>query len=106
MLDPSCSWPRNLRPGERLELDWCHASELEIRIEDQRLEHLLVHVVLPYSNWERTRVCYSESFLSLKRGLQSERLSNPTSSMSNDVFLAQILGHKGQSANPDASTLC
>jgi hypothetical protein len=58
-------------PGERLQLDWFHASELEVRIADQGLEHLLVHVVLPYSNWEWARVCYSESFLSLKRGLQS-----------------------------------
>ena len=30
-----------------------------------------MHVVLPYSNWEWARVCYSESYLSLKRGLQS-----------------------------------
>lgn len=59
------------RPGERLQLDWFHASELEVRIGDEGLEHLLVHVVLPYSNWEWARVCHSESFLSLKRGLQS-----------------------------------
>src|SRR6266478_7073560 len=31
----------------------------------------LVHAVLPYSNWEWARVCFSESYLSLKRGLQS-----------------------------------
>jgi len=43
----------------------------EIEIGGQRLEHLLVHAVLPYSNWEWARVCYSESYLSLKRGLQS-----------------------------------
>jgi hypothetical protein len=59
------------QPGARLQLDWCHVSELDIQIENQRLEHLLVHVVLPYSNWEWARVCFSESFLSLKRGLQS-----------------------------------
>jgi transposase len=59
------------QPGERLQLDWCHATELDVHIGAQRLEHLLVHVVLPYSNWEWARVCFSESFLSLKRGLQS-----------------------------------
>lgn len=59
------------QPGERLQLDWFHASELEVRIGDEELEHLLVHAVLPYSNWEWARVCHSESFLSLKRGLQS-----------------------------------
>jgi hypothetical protein len=58
------------RPGERLQLDWFHAGELDVSIGAQRLEHLLVHVVLPYSNWEWARVCHSESFLSLKRGLQ------------------------------------
>jgi hypothetical protein len=59
------------QPGERLQLDWCHATGLEVQIGEQCLEHLLVHVVLPYSNWEWARVCFSESFLSLKRGLQS-----------------------------------
>jgi hypothetical protein len=62
------------RPGERLQLDWFHADELDVQIGAQRLEHLLVHVVLPYSNWEWARVCHSESFLSLKRGLQGALL--------------------------------
>ena len=59
------------RPGERLQLDWMHCEKLEIELEGGRFDHLLVHVVLPYSNWEWARVCYSESYLSLKSGLQS-----------------------------------
>jgi hypothetical protein len=57
--------------GERLQLDWMHCEKLEIELgEEERFDHLLVHVVLPYSNWE-ARVCYSESYLSLKSGLQN-----------------------------------
>ena len=59
------------QPGERLQLDWMHCEKLEIELEGGRFDHLLVHVVLPYSNWEWARVCYSESYLSLKSGLQS-----------------------------------
>ncbi len=59
------------RPGERLQLDWMHCEQLEIELGEGRFNHLLVHVVLPYSNWEWARVCYSESYLSLKSGLQS-----------------------------------
>ena len=50
------------RPGERLQLDWMHCEKLEIELEGGRFDHLLVHVVLPYSNWEWARVCYSESY--------------------------------------------
>jgi len=60
------------QPGERLQLDWMQCEKLEIELgEEERFDHLLVHVVLPYSNWEWARVCYSESYLSLKSGLQS-----------------------------------
>ena len=59
------------RPGERLQLDWMHCEKLGIELGEERFDHLLVHVVLPYSNWEWARVCYSESYLSLKSGLQS-----------------------------------
>ena len=60
------------QPGERLQIDWMHCEKLEIELaQDERFDHLLVHVVLPYSNWEWARVCYSESYLSLKSGLQS-----------------------------------
>jgi hypothetical protein len=69
--EPELFFSQQHQPGDRLQLDWMHCGELEIIICDEAFGHLLVHVVLPYSNWEWARVCYSESYLSLKRGLQS-----------------------------------
>jgi hypothetical protein len=69
--EPELFFSLEHQPGDRLQLDWMYCDSLEIEIGGQQLEHLLVHVVLPYSNWEWARVCYSESYLSLKRGLQS-----------------------------------
>lgn len=59
------------RPGERLQLDWFDARELAVRVSGEAFDHLICHVVLPYSNWEWGVWCRSESFASLRRGLQS-----------------------------------
>lgn len=59
------------RPGERLQLDWWDAVELGILIGGEPYRHKLVTVVLPYSNWQWAKPCRSESFLSLKSGLQA-----------------------------------
>jgi hypothetical protein len=72
--EPELFFSQEHKPGDRLQLDWMHCNGLEIEIGGQPLEHLLVHVVLPYSNWEWARVCYSESYLSLKCGLQGALL--------------------------------
>lgn len=69
--EPELYFTQKHRPGERLQLDWTEASWLEVRIGGERLAHKLVVVTLPYSNWQWARVCRSESFLSLKTGLQS-----------------------------------
>jgi hypothetical protein len=48
-------------------------NEAKTRTLDVRrrpLEHLLCHVVLPYSNWSWATRCQSESLLSLRHGLQ------------------------------------
>jgi transposase len=58
-------------PGERLQIDWVDCRRLEVRVGGSEFPHKLVHAVLPCSNWEWARVCASESFLSLKTGLQS-----------------------------------
>ena len=47
--------------GKAMQLDWTHALELGISIGGQRYDHLLCHVVLPYSNWEWATRCRSES---------------------------------------------
>ena len=57
--------------GKAMQLDWTHALELGITIGGQGYDHLLCHVVLPYSNWEWATRCHSESLLSLRQGLQA-----------------------------------
>jgi transposase len=59
------------RPGEAAQLDFTHATELQVSIMGVAFAHLLCHVVLPFSNWEWVTVCLSESFAALRRGLQS-----------------------------------
>jgi transposase InsO family protein len=56
--------------GKALQLDWTHALELGITIGGEPYDHLLCHVVLPFSNWEWATRCRSESLLSLRHGLQ------------------------------------
>lgn len=58
------------RAGEAIQTDFTEATSLAITIAGAVFEHLLCHVVLPYSNWEWATVCLSESYLALKRGVQ------------------------------------
>jgi hypothetical protein len=64
-------FPQRQTPGLALQLDWTNANELAVTIGGRRLDHLLCHSVLPYSNWEWATRCQSESFLSLVQGLQA-----------------------------------
>ncbi len=59
------------RPGETGQTDFTHAKELGVTILGTPLVHMLCHFVLPYSNWESATVCFSESLLSLRRGVQA-----------------------------------
>lgn len=68
--DKEVFFPQDRVPGQAMQLDWTHASELGITIRGQKYEHLLCHVVLPCSNWEWATRCRSESLLSLRHGLQ------------------------------------
>jgi len=68
--DQEVFFPQDRSPGQALQLDWTHAVELGIHIQGQRYDHLLCHVVLPYSNWQWATRCQSESLLSLRHGLQ------------------------------------
>jgi transposase InsO family protein len=58
------------QPGQFIQLDWTHATELGVTIAGALFEHLLCHSVLPYSNVQWAVPCLSESLLSLKVGLQ------------------------------------
>ena len=58
-------------PGEMLQTDGTWMNELKITIQSESFNHLLIHSVLPYSNWEWGRIAQSESLLSIRLGLQS-----------------------------------
>jgi hypothetical protein len=45
-----------------------------VTIGGQAFKHILIHCVLPYSNWEWGAIAQSESLLALQRGLQSSLL--------------------------------
>ena len=59
------------RPGEYGQSDFTSLNELGICLGGERFDHLLYHFVLPYSNWETGRICFSESFEALIGGFQA-----------------------------------
>jgi hypothetical protein len=59
------------QPGEVMQTDGTWMNELGITLEGQPFPHILIHSVLPYSNWEWGRVAQSESLLAIRTGLQS-----------------------------------
>ncbi len=59
------------RPGEAMQTDFTNCNELGITIANEPFEHLLCHMVLPYSDWQWATVARSESLMSLRRGVQS-----------------------------------
>jgi len=59
------------QPGEVMQTDGTCMNGLKITIDQEPFEHLLIHSVLPYSNWEWGRVVQSESLLAIRLGLQS-----------------------------------
>ena len=64
-------FPQVYHPGALCEADFTHMDTLGITIGGGRFDHLIYHLVLPYSNWETGTVCFSESFESLSEGLQN-----------------------------------
>jgi len=59
------------QPGEILQTDGTCMNDLKVTIMQEVFEHILMHSVQPYSNWEWGRVVQSESWLSIRLGLQS-----------------------------------
>lgn len=59
------------RPGEVLQTDGVWLSHLGVTISGAPFPHVLIHSVLPSSNWEWGRVAQSESGLAVRLGLQS-----------------------------------
>ena len=50
--DKEVMFPQDWTPGLAMQLDWTNANELGVRINGRPYEHLLCHVVLPFSNWQ------------------------------------------------------
>ena len=63
-------FPQEHRPGEAGQSDFTVMGELKVTIGGERFDHLLYHFVLPFSNWETARICFTESFESLVLGFQ------------------------------------
>jgi hypothetical protein len=61
-------------PGAALQTDGTWLTELDVTIGGQPFKHVLIHCVLPYSNWEWGAIAQSESLLALQRGLSSTLL--------------------------------
>jgi hypothetical protein len=59
------------QPGEALQTDGTWLTELGITIQGEPFKHLLIHCVLPYSNWSWGVIAQSESQVALQRGLQA-----------------------------------
>lgn len=58
-------------PGEMMQLDGTWMTGLGVTIAGMPCKHMLIHCVLPYSNWEWGRVVQSESLGAVRLGLQS-----------------------------------
>ena len=65
------SLPQLRVPGELMETDCTCMNQLGVTIGGQPFPHMLVHTVLPYSNWEWGRVVQSESLMAIWTGLRS-----------------------------------
>ena len=61
---------QHYHPGQWCCSDFTSMNKLGITIASQPFEHILYHFVLCYSNWQSSRICFSESFESLSLGLQ------------------------------------
>ena len=59
------------RPGAVLAVDWTDMRDLGVSICGVKLDHLMFHAVLPYSNWQWALRCRSESLLSVRSGLKA-----------------------------------
>jgi hypothetical protein len=59
------------QPGEVIQTDGTWMNKLGVTLNGQPFDHILIHNVLPYSNWEWGRVAQSESLLAIRLGLQS-----------------------------------
>lgn len=59
------------RAGAVLAVDWTDMRDLGVSVCGVKLDHLMFHAVLPFSNWQWAVRCRSESLLSIRAGLKA-----------------------------------
>jgi hypothetical protein len=59
------------RPGELMQTDGTWLHELDATIQGEAFKHILIHCVLPYSNWDWGCIAQSESVLAVRQGIQA-----------------------------------
>ncbi len=82
------------QPGAVIQTDGTWLTELGVTIGGEPFKHMLIHCVLPYSNWEWGAIAQSESLLAFQRGLQSS------------LFKLGYRPHYHQTDNATAVTYC
>ena len=68
--DREVFFPQVHPPGREAQLDFTSASKLEVTIAGTPFPHLLFEFVLSHSGWRYVELSSTESFMSLKSGLQ------------------------------------
>jgi hypothetical protein len=63
-------FPQQHVPGRMAQSDFTSMNALGVSLAGTPFPHLVYHLVLPYSNVEAARVCFSESFEALSEGLE------------------------------------
>ena len=58
------------QPGAVMETDGTWLTELGVTIDGQAFRHVLIHCVLPYSNWEWGYIAQSESVVAVREAVQ------------------------------------
>lgn len=69
--DKVVMFPQEHYPGQLMQTDYTHMNSLGVTILGEVFTHMFCHSVLTYSNWEWGCVCFSESYESIKTGIQS-----------------------------------
>lgn len=63
-------FPQEHVPGLEGQFDFTHATELQVSIAGELLEHLFFEFILSFSGWRYVQLAYSENFEALTDGLQ------------------------------------
>jgi hypothetical protein len=69
-VEQEVMFPQVHHPGDVLACDFVVLNDLRVTIQGRPYDHMMLHLVLTYSNWEYVHLCHSESFEALSTGVQ------------------------------------